>query len=406
MLPTASQSVRQRAALYGVLFMMGADMFLVPMLVPAIAAALASSISHTAFIVTAFGIAYAGSCPLLAGLAHSWPTRTVIGVGLSIVVIACTAAIFANTIAMLIAARTASGLGAAIVNPAIWSRLHTTAAGHARGRVMLGGTAVSAAGQVVGIPLGTLVAANSGWRMAFGTLAVGFAAAWIGTRITMSPDGGFAESQSQRAGVIRPLRLWRSPAFSLAIVANIAAQAARLGVYSYVAALLLRRYTLHGADLGIIGIVAGAGSLVGALLGTATVSRWCRHGWPVLGLSAVATAVLAAGIVLTTAPISLELNLIGLAVSFAAGIAIFGTSQFHVASTFHGDRTAISWNSSAMYIGAAIGTFTLGFMSPGSTAFMVVGLLFASVGAGCCLVAIAIGDRALRSLARLADPFH
>jgi predicted MFS family arabinose efflux permease len=324
-LPTARQSVWQRTALYGVLFIMGADMFLVPMLIPAIAATLASSITQTAFIVTAFGVAYAGSCPLLAGLVHSWASRTVIGVGLVVVVIACTTAIFADNIAILVAARTASGIGAAIVNPAVWSRLHTTTADHARGRVMLGGTAVSAAGQVVGIPLGTLVAAHSGWRLVFGTLAVGFVAVWIGTRITMSRDAGFAESQGWRTGVIRAVRLWRTPAFSLAIVANIAAQAARLGVYSYIAVLLLHRYALGGTDLGVIGILAGIGSLVGALLGTATVSRWCRRGWPVLGLSVGATVVLFAGIALTTAPLSKEASMVGVGVSFAAGITVFGT---------------------------------------------------------------------------------
>jgi predicted MFS family arabinose efflux permease len=217
----------------------------------------------------------------------------------------------------------------------------------------------------------------------------------VGTRITMSHDAGLEESQGWRTGVVRAVRLRRTPAFSLAIMANIAAQAARLGVYSYVAALLLHRYALGGTDLGIIGVVAGTGSLAGALLGTATVSRWCRRGWPVLGLSVTATAVLFAGIVLTAAPICLELNLFGVGISFAAGITIFGTGQFYVASLFHGDRTAISWNSSAMYIGAAIGTFALGFTSPGSSAFTVVALAFTGLAGVCCLAVIAIGHRAL-----------
>jgi predicted MFS family arabinose efflux permease len=382
-----------RSALYGVLFMMGADMFLVPILIPAIASTLASSITQTAFVVTAFGVAYAGSCPLIAGLVHSWPSRTVVGIGLALVVISCSTAAFADTIAILVAARTASGIGAAIVNPAVWACLHTTAGPHARGRVMLGGTAVSATGQVVGIPLGTLIAAHSGWRLAFGALAVGFAAVWLGTRITMSRDAGFCERECARSGLTRVVRLWRTPTFSLAIVANIAAQASRLGVYSYVAALLLHRYAVHGTDLGVIGILAGAGSLSGALLATAVISRWCQRSWPVLGLGVAATLVLFVGIVLTTAPMSLEVSLLGVGISFAAGITVFGTSQFYVASTFHGDHTAISWNSSAMYIGAAIGTFTLGYISPGSPGFVAVGLAFTVVAGVCCLIAIAIRDQ-------------
>jgi DHA1 family inner membrane transport protein len=204
----------------------------------------------------------------------------------------------------------------------------------------------------------------------------------------MSQDAGFEESQGWWTGVVRAVRLWRRPAFSLAITANIAAQAARLGVYSYVAALLPHRYALGGTDLGIIGIVAGTGSLVGALLGTATVSRWCRRGWPVLGLSVTAAVVLFAGIVLTTAPTSLELSLFGVGISFAAGIIVFGTGQFYVSSTFHGDRTAISWNSSAMYIGAAVGTFALGFTSLGSVGFMAISLTFVVASALSGLIAI------------------
>lgn len=388
-----SHSLRQRVPLYGVLFMMGADMFLVPMLIPVIASTLASSIAQTAFIVTAFGAAYAISCPLIASLVRAWPVREIISVGLTVVVIACSTAIFAESLTVLIAARTLNGIGAAIVNPAVWSHLHTTTPEHARGRVILGGTAVSAAGQIVGVPLGSLVAAHCGWRFAFTAIAVGFVVVSIGARITMSRDAGFAEAQVRQGCRTGGPRLWRTPAFWLAIAANVATQAARLGVYSYAAALLVHRHALQGADLSTLGVHAGTGSLAGALLGTAAVPCWCRRGWPVLGLSATATAVVFAGIVLTTAPVSLELNLLGVSISFAAGIAVFGTSQLYVASTFHGDRTAISWNSSAMYIGTAIGTFALGFTPPGSAAFMAVGLAFTGLGGVCYLVAVAIGER-------------
>jgi DHA1 family inner membrane transport protein len=376
-----------------VLFMMGADMFLVPMLIPAISATLRSSIAHTALMVSAFGLAYAASCPLLAGLAQSWPSSRMISFGLAVVVIACITAIFAPSVTVLIAARTASGIGAAIVNPAVWSRLHTITAHHARGRVILGGTAVSAAGQVVGIPLGTLVAAHGSWRWAFAVLTVGFLAVSMSAHVTMSRDAVFTGPPEGLRGRTRSLQLWRAPEFSLVILANIATQAARLGVYSFVAALLLHRHALNEVGLAAIGIVAGMGSLVGALLGTATVSRWCRRGWPVLGLSATAAAIVFAGVGLTAAPVSLEFNLVGVAISFAAGITAFGTGQFYVASSFHGDRTAIAWNSSAMYIGAAVGTFALGFTSPGSAAFLAVGLLFSGVGGVCYLIAIALRDR-------------
>lgn len=373
--------------------MMGADMFLVPMLIPAIAADLQCGIPRTADIVTAFGVAYAGSSPLVTSLLLSRQTRTVLDIGLPIVVLACVTAVFADSLALLIAARVASGMGAAIVNPTVWSHLETTAAHHARGRVMLGGTAVSAAGQVVGIPLGTMLAAEGGWRLAFSGLAVGFLAVCVTTRLVLSRDGATAKPHGGARGLAGVLPLWRRPAFSLAISANIAAQAARLGVYSYVAVLLVERYAISETELGVIGIMAGTGSLAGAVFATAMVSRWCRRGRPVLGLSLCATVVLFAGIAITAAPMSFELSLLGVAISFAAGITIFGTGQFYLASTFPGDRVAVSWNSSAMYIGAAIGTFALGFTRPESAAFTMMSLTFVAVAAVSCVTAILIGDR-------------
>ena len=388
-------------ALYGVLFMMGADMFLIPMLIPTIADSLRTDVARTAYIVAAFGAAYAISSPLVTGLLHSRSSRAVIGGGLCIVVCACVTAVLTTDLAMLVLARAASGLGAAIVNPAVWSRLQATAPPPVAGRVMLGGTAVSAAGQVVGIPLGTMLAAYGGWRLAFGVLALGFAATWVATRAALAPDPISAASgvgvRGSLGGALDGLRLWRVPTFSFAVVGNIAAQAARLGTYSYVAALFAKRYALHGTALGIVGIVAGTGALVGALIATAVVSWWCRRGLPVLGFSVASTSIMFVGIALVTAPTSVQASLVGLGLSFAAGITIFGTGQFYLTSAFVGDRTAISWNSSAMHIGAAVGTLVLGLTNLDSAAFMTVSLSFVVIAGLSCSIPVAMANRQLRT---------
>jgi DHA1 family inner membrane transport protein len=169
--------------------------------------------------------------------------------------------------------------------------------------------------------------------------------------------------------------------FSLAVVGNIAAQAARLGTYSYVAAIFAQRYAVQGPDLGTVGIVAGTGSFAGAVVATSGVSWWCRRGWPVLGLSVVSTSIIFVGVALLLLPVSLPVNLIGLGISFAAGITIFGTGQLYLTTTFVGDRTAISWNSSAMYIGAAVGTFALGLTDLVTAALTTASLTFVVVAA-------------------------
>jgi DHA1 family inner membrane transport protein len=389
--------------LYGVLFMMGADMFSVPMLISGIANDFQSNVARAAYSVAAFGAAYAVTSPIATGLLHSRSSRGVIGGGLLVVVCACATATAAPDLALLVLARAASGLGAAIVNPTVWSQLQATATEHARGRVMLGGTAVSAAGQVVGIPVGTTLAAHGDWRIAFGALAVGFGVVWLATRVALPPYCPHAKRdgclQTAISGALGGLRLWRTPAFSFVIVANIAAQAARLGTYSYIATMFAERYSISGAALGIIGIIAGTGSLVGAVIATVTVSWWCRRGQPVLGFSILATAVMFFGIALMIAKTSPYANLLGIGISFAAGITIFGTGQFYMTSVFAGNRTAISWNSSAMYVGAAVGTFALGLTDLGSTAFATVSLVFVVVSAVSYSMSIAVSGRACRDVA-------
>jgi MFS family permease len=134
---SARQQIWRRAALYSVLVMMGADMFLVPMLIPAIAQALDMSIAQAAYVVAAFGAAYAVLSPLLSGLLRYRSGRAVIGAGLLIVVCACVSATLSTNLTTLMLARAGSGVGAAIVNPTVWSTLQTTAPPDGQARVML-----------------------------------------------------------------------------------------------------------------------------------------------------------------------------------------------------------------------------------------------------------------------------
>lgn len=387
----------RRTALYSVLFMMGADMFLTPMLIPAITDGFGTRTPQTALTVVAFGAAYAISSPFLTGLLSNRSSRLVIGVGLPIVVVACLTATFSTDLTMLTAARVASGFGAAMVNPAVWSHLSATASSDTRARVILGGTAASATGQVLGIPLGAMLADASGWREAFAALAIGFLIVWVAAGFAMAweePEAGTSPSASGAlGGMLDGLRLWRVPTFSISVLGNIGAQAARLGTYSYVGTLFGSRYGFDGAGLGTVGIVAGTGSLIGAAISTATVTWWCRRGWPVLGVALVSTAIMFIGIALVSSPLSAPLSMVGVGLSFAAGIVVFGTSQSFLSSTFPGDRTAVSWNSSAMYIGAAVGTFALGLTDLAPGRFMAVSLAFVVVAGMSFLALVMSGTR-------------
>jgi predicted MFS family arabinose efflux permease len=112
---------------------------------------------------------------------------------------------------------------------------------------------------------------------------------------------------------------------------------------------------------------------------------------------------MAVGVALIAIPTSPHPNLIGLAMSFAAGITVFGAGQSYLATAFVGDRSAISWNSSAMYIGAAVGTFVIGLPHLGGAPFTAVCLSFVVIAAMNFTILAVVSDRRSAHMTRAAS---
>ena len=364
---------------------MGADMFSLPMLLPAIAAQFDTSVAQAAVIVVAFGATYALCSAPASCFLRAHTHRAVISGGLALATMASFAGALAPSLNMLVLARALCGLGAAIANPAVWSCLEANADRHSRGRVMLTGTAVSAAGQTAGIPVGAMLGASGHWRTELIIVASALLGTWIAVRrlVVGEKAPGSAGKGAPWQDLVRVLRLWRDRVFTLAVLANVSAQAARLGSYSFVAVLLIQRYEIAGTGLAGIGIIAGAGSLGGAVCASVLIAHWLGHGRTALSFAIVWMPILLCGMLLFTVPVGGPPGLVGLALSFAAGTVIFGTTQLHIASRFRGDRTAVAMNSSAMYVGAAVGTFVLGRIPVGQwfTVATVVFVLISLVAA-------------------------
>ncbi|MER6996795.1 MFS transporter [Streptomyces sp. NPDC000410] len=69
--------------------------------------------------------------------------------------------------------RAVAGLAAAAAGPAIWAHIAETSSDRVRGRALGLGMALFSCGQVVGVPLGGLLAGTAGWRSAFWAMAIG-----------------------------------------------------------------------------------------------------------------------------------------------------------------------------------------------------------------------------------------
>lgn len=375
----------QHTLLQAVFFLMGGELFLISPLLPTIAAGFGTSIPATALVVTAYGLTYAAVSPLLGALAEHLPRRRVILAGVAVMVLGEVLCALAPNLPLLVAARMIGGVGGALMGPAIWAFLAETALPAERGRAISRGAAAYAAGQIVGVPLGTLVAASFDWRWAFAGVAVALAGVGVAIALRLrEPARVVTRPDRALTALAASFGLWGSRTFRFVMFGNLFAQAARLGTYAFAGALFATRFGYGTETLGLIGALVGIGSFAGSLVSGPIVDRWRGAGrrepvlcvgWGLLLAAALALAVLApAG----------WASIAGFMVAFAAGSAFFSTGQVFLTSELAERRAgAVSWNNSAMYVGTAIGTAVLGATGFGSTPFAIGSVVFACAATAC-----------------------
>jgi predicted MFS family arabinose efflux permease len=372
---SAEQTVDQRtpwgqhALLYVVFFLTGAAAYLVSPLLPEIALSLGATIASAAMIVPAYALAYALGSPLL-GLFSDRCARKRSAIAGSIVFLAGNiGCAIAPDLRGLIAARGVSGLGVALAAPAIWACLAERTAAHQRGRAISIGASVLSLGQVLGVPLGAALAAVGGWRAPF--LAVGML--MLVATITLA---GRLESTPVAAtprGVAALIRAWSSSAIRLGLLANFFWHAARMGAYTYVGAIFAARFGMNVSALGLVGSLAGAGTLMGSLTAGAVLDRLARHSIPGTWITVFAALLFIPCAVVATTTDQVWVALASLGLWCICGGVFYSSQQTFLSSADPSQRASVvAWNNSMQNAGAAVGTTALGFVVAGSASFATI----------------------------------
>lgn len=379
----------QHVLIYALFFLMGAELFLVSPLLAVIAADLHVSDATAAWTVSGYVLGYAISSPVLAAITDRAHRRTVILVGTAIFAVGDLACAVAPSSIFLAFTHALSGIGGGLAAPAAWAYLGETAAEPQRGRAIAAGAAVYAAGQIVGVPLGSILADGAGWRAAFLVIAAALClvAILIALRLR-EPEDWVRARYAPKEALRRSLRLWTRPLFAATLAATALTQAARIGTYSYLGVLFTHRYGFTLIDLGSLGSAVGAGSLCGSLAAGFLVDAAHRRGYSVLFLLAGWGAVLAAAIPVALVAPDLLLSLTAVLIWCAAGAACYSTTQAFLSQNFGRKRAAaISWNNSAMNAGIALGTALLGTIPLASGEFPIAATALALAGIGAALTA-------------------
>lgn len=380
--------LRDHAGVFGVLFLIGTEAFLISPLLPTIAADLHSTVRSAAAVVTAYVLAYAVTSPFLGAVSDRYGRRRSVLAGTALFLVGNVVAALAGQLWVLVLARALSGLGAATAGPSIWAHIADSVPAEHRGRAIGTGGGFFAAGQVLGLPLGTFVAAAAGWHATFAVLAAASAVALVALHRQVRPGRptpaaataaaaaavAVTPARGVRQGLAGVFRVWRHPVLGHALAVTVLLSAANLGAYSYLGSELDGRFGLSETQRGWVGLLIGGGSFAGSLLAGRLGDRARRAGGHGTGLVPVWGAVLGTGVVVAALVPHLTVVLAAVLVWFVASGAFGTDQQTLLATAAPGLRaTAASWNSSSLYLGTAVGVSLVGAFSVPRHGMAVVG---------------------------------
>jgi DHA1 family L-arabinose/isopropyl-beta-D-thiogalactopyranoside export protein-like MFS transporter/DHA1 family inner membrane transport protein len=290
----------------------------------------------------------------MAAVTRRMPRRLLLGATLGVSAAATAVSAVAPGYATLLGSR----LVVALTQALFWSIVGSTATAmfprSQRGRTVARMAIGAALAPVLGVPAGTWLGQQLGWRAAFGVLAMIGAATCVAV-VALLPASLPSGAASARA--VAPDR----PRYLLLLLVTALGVAGAMTAQTYVTPFLLDVTRFEAASLGPLLLVSGAGGVVGTL----AVGRFLdRHPWPAL---AVPMALLcAAAVVLYVGGTVRALTIVALATSGAAYAAFAAATQNRVLQVAPGSTDMASAGSSSSFnIGISGGSFVGGLIIEG-----------------------------------------
>ncbi|KAB1144764.1 MFS transporter [Streptomyces luteolifulvus] len=330
-------------------FAIGTDTFVVAGVLPEVATDLRVSPADAGWISTLFALTYAVFAPVLGALTGAWERRVVLVVSLTGFAVGNAASALAPGLGSLLAARVLTAACAALYVPAASASAGALSAPEQRGRalaVVLGGLS---AATVAGVPFGTWVAADLGWRSTFWLLSA------LGLLCAAAVALGLPQVRLPAApGLAARLAPVRDPRVLLTVGTTLLFMTGGYLALTYIGLILDPVTDGDGSDLALLLLAFGVTAIAGTVLGGRATDRYGAS--PVL---AVSVAGLAA--VLVTLPLTRS-TAMGAVVAMALwGLAAMATQPpqqhrlFGIAPT--SGPLLLSLNSSATFLGISLGGF-------------------------------------------------
>jgi DHA1 family inner membrane transport protein len=334
-------------------------------------------------LISAYALGVVVGAPTIAAAAARWPRKRLLIVLVSAFVVGNLATAILPSFGWVLAARFVSGLphGAYFGIASLVAASLMGPGKRARGvAFVMGGLTIA---NVVGVPLGTYLGQNFGWRSAFWLVSLIFVATLVAVIATVPFQAG------NPANTMRSeLRAFSRPQIWLTLGLASIGFGGMFAVYSYIAPVVTDVTGLSAGLVPVVLIVFGVGMTIGNFLGGWFADRSVKRSL-VIFLSSLMLSLLLFGLTAhTLVGLFGSMFLIGASVSAASP-----TIQARLMDVAHDSQSiAAALNHSALNIGNSLGAFLgglviaggLGYIAPSyvGVGLSVVGLLILAASFG------------------------
>jgi predicted MFS family arabinose efflux permease len=332
-------------------FAIGTEAFVIAGLLPVISTDLQITVAATGQLVTTYALAYALGSPILAVAFNNFDRRDVLTLALSGFIAANLLAVASTSFPLLLASRVLMAMGAALCMPTALGVAVAVASPERRGRAVAFVTSGITVATVIGVPLGTMVGNQFGWRATFVMVAALGAVALAG--VLYGVPRGLPNST---ATLGERLAVARHPGVLYALATTVLWAIGGFTVFTYLA-IPLQGLGFNAADISLALLIFGSAAAIGNMLGGTLADRFGPLPTAAVGLAGMATALVLLSLAMKSTPD--HARYVVLLLVFGWAIAGWAFYPAQIASIIRIDpRTsviALSLNASAMYLGFALG---------------------------------------------------
>ena len=356
---------------FAVMFLIGSDPFVVAPLLPSLAKTYDVSTTQSGWLVSIYAIGYALTGLVSGPISDRGNRRIILTLGMVVFALATVACAVSPRFWTMFTFRFITGGAAAVAAPQVWAMIPALVGPDQKRilRVMGYTTAGLSIAQVVGVPLGSLLAIID-WRIVFPIIGV----CSLGLTVTLwyqIPD----IHPTAAAKKVPYLTLLHAPQAITRFLSYLVYTLAFFTVFTYAPTWLEDGLGTSKVTVALIILAGGVGNTIGSLFGVRLTGRMTPT--QAIYLSAVVMGIAYLTLAISPPPIVVGLVFLPL---FACGGAMLSVRMLHLQQLDSTARGTISTLTSAvMYLGTTVAgiiggpllTLTGNFTAIGITAFLL-----------------------------------